>query len=126
MTKDTVLPCLADLRAVLSSYDADRGWRRDALCATADPEAFFPSPGGAGAAGRMARRVCRGCPVRVACLRFALDHDERDGIWGGLSTGQRDRLRRGQTVPWRGDARRTVRLDSCGCLVECDTRRRAA
>ncbi len=33
--------------------------------------------------------------VRAECLEYALAHDERFGIWGGLSERERRRLRRG-------------------------------
>lgn len=33
------------------------------------------------------------CPVRLACLTYALDTDERFGIWGGMSDRERRRIR---------------------------------
>ena len=65
-------------------------WRLDALCAETDPEAFFPEKGGS---TREAKRVCAGCPVVGQCLQYALDQDERFGIWGGLSERERRRIR---------------------------------
>ena len=67
------------------------GWQDRALCAQTDPEAFFPEKGGS---TREAKRVCRGCEVRAECLEYALEHDERFGIWGGLSERERRRLKR--------------------------------
>ena len=69
----------------------DRGWQDRALCAQTDPEAFFPEKGGS---TREAKRTCRACEVRAECLAYALDHDERFGIWGGLSERERRRLKR--------------------------------
>jgi WhiB family redox-sensing transcriptional regulator len=69
---------------------AENSWRLDALCAETDPEAFFPEKGGS---TREAKRVCTGCEVRAECLEFALENDERFGIWGGLSERERRRLR---------------------------------
>jgi WhiB family redox-sensing transcriptional regulator len=44
-----------------------------------------------------ARRICGRCPVRNACLQYAMDVEadgERlHGVWGGLSPIQRQRLR---------------------------------
>lgn len=31
----------------------------------------------------LAKKICRPCPVRLACARWALEHGERDGVWGG-------------------------------------------
>lgn len=67
-------------------------WQERALCAQTDPEAFFPEKGGS---TREAKRICSGCDVRAECLDYALAHDERFGIWGGLSERERRRLRRG-------------------------------
>jgi len=69
----------------------DLGWQERALCAQTDPEAFFPEKGGS---TREAKKVCRACDVRAECLEYALAHDERFGIWGGLSERERRRLKR--------------------------------
>jgi WhiB family redox-sensing transcriptional regulator len=66
-------------------------WQERALCAQTDPEAFFPEKGGS---TREAKKICEGCPVRAECLAYALAHDERFGIWGGLSERERRRLKR--------------------------------
>lgn len=66
-------------------------WQEQALCAQTDPEAFFPEKGGS---TRDAKRICVGCEVKGACLEYALEQDERFGIWGGLSERERRRLRR--------------------------------
>lgn len=41
-----------------------------------------------------AKRICGLCPVRDECLTWALDHNEPEGIWGGLDPKERKRLRR--------------------------------
>lgn len=85
---------LWEAAAGLYSTDGDEGelaWQADALCAQTDPEAFFPEKGGS---TRDAKRVCNECPVREACLEYAMDNDERFGIWGGLSEHERRRLRK--------------------------------
>ncbi|HEX7354320.1 MAG TPA: WhiB family transcriptional regulator [Mycobacteriales bacterium] len=66
-------------------------WQERALCAQTDPESFFPEKGGS---TREAKRVCTSCEVSAECLEYALAHDERFGIWGGLSERERRRLRR--------------------------------
>ncbi|GII99304.1 transcription factor WhiB [Sediminihabitans luteus] len=67
------------------------GWQERALCAQTDPEAFFPEKGGS---TREAKKVCSGCEVRAECLEYALENDERFGIWGGLSERERRKLKR--------------------------------
>mgnify|MGYP000911190571 FL=1 len=66
-------------------------WQTDALCAQTDPEAFFPEKGGS---TRDAKRICTLCDVRGECLEYALQNDERFGIWGGLSERERRKLKR--------------------------------
>lgn len=78
------------------SFDAlfgavEQEWQDQALCAQTDPEAFFPEKGGS---TREAKRICQACGVRDECLEFALEHDERFGIWGGLSERERRRLKK--------------------------------
>lgn len=71
--------------------DNPLAWQADALCAQTDPEAFFPEKGGS---TRDAKRICQSCEVRAQCLEYALQNDERFGIWGGLSERERRRLKR--------------------------------
>ncbi len=71
--------------------DSPLAWQVDALCAQTDPEAFFPEKGGS---TRDAKRICTSCEVKGECLEYALQNDERFGIWGGLSERERRRLRR--------------------------------
>ena len=80
----------ADVEALPFS-DGPLAWQQHALCAQTDPEAFFPEKGGS---TRDAKRVCGVCPVREECLQYAMDNDERFGIWGGLSERERRRLRK--------------------------------
>jgi len=71
-------------------------WMNDALCAETDPEAFFPEKGGS---TRDAKKICTACEVKEQCLDFALERDERFGIWGGLSVRERRKLRRPRQSP---------------------------
>lgn len=66
-------------------------WQSDSLCAQTDPEAFFPEKGGS---TRDAKKICTSCEVRDRCLEYALENDERFGIWGGLSERERRKLRK--------------------------------
>jgi WhiB family transcriptional regulator, redox-sensing transcriptional regulator len=71
--------------------DNPLAWQSDSLCAQTDPEAFFPEKGGS---TRDAKKICGSCEVRMHCLEYALENDERFGIWGGLSERERRKLRK--------------------------------
>jgi len=75
----------------LRSGEDEMSWQERALCAQTDPESFFPEKGGS---TREAKRVCTGCEVKGDCLEYALENDERFGIWGGLSERERRRLKK--------------------------------
>ena len=80
------------LQVVMMPADlAELEWQDKALCAEVDPEIFFPEKGGS---TREAKRVCRSCEVRAQCLEYALENDERFGIFGGFSERERRRLKR--------------------------------
>jgi WhiB family redox-sensing transcriptional regulator len=64
-------------------------WQESALCAQTDPELFFPEQGGSTV---KARRVCARCEVIEKCLEYALSHQERFGVWGGMSEEERRAL----------------------------------
>lgn len=61
----------------------------DAACRGMDAETFFPASDGDDS---LAKEICASCPVRSACLGFAIEHGERFGIWGGLGEKERARL----------------------------------
>jgi WhiB family transcriptional regulator, redox-sensing transcriptional regulator len=75
----------------LQGGEDEMSWQERALCAQTDPESFFPEKGGS---TREAKKVCTGCDVKGDCLEYALAHDERFGIWGGLSERERRRLKK--------------------------------
>lgn len=70
-------------------------WMAAARCAQTDPEVFFPKKGRPDSTS-WAKRICRRCPVRQACLAHALEHRENDGVWGGLSPRERRALLRAE------------------------------
>ncbi|GAB3566924.1 MULTISPECIES: WhiB family transcriptional regulator [Amycolatopsis] len=82
-----------ELGELVDLFDNDEPpeWQDRALCAQTDPEAFFPEKGGS---TREAKRICQGCEVKGECLEYALAHDERFGIWGGLSERERRKLKK--------------------------------
>lgn len=65
-------------------------WVDEAVCASTDPELFFPL---AGDNPRDAVAICNTCPVMAQCLEYALDIPSLDGIWGGTTMRQRGEIR---------------------------------
>jgi WhiB family redox-sensing transcriptional regulator len=82
---------LGELTDLFDALEDEQDWQERALCAQTDPEAFFPEKGGS---TREAKRICLGCEVKDECLEYALAHDERFGIWGGLSERERRKLKK--------------------------------
>lgn len=70
-------------------------WRDNAACINENPELFFPdvTSGHVLLWIEQAVRVCRSCQVTSECLKWALDNNQDDGIWGGMSEEERQRLR---------------------------------
>ncbi len=64
------------------------GWEKDADCQRTPTEVFYPQPRTARSAAP-AKRICRSCPVRESCLRFALACGDRQGIFGGTTPTER-------------------------------------
>jgi WhiB family redox-sensing transcriptional regulator len=71
-------------------------WRDYAACRDGDPELFFPDCDTRSARTQVktAKLICRGCPVQMTCLDWALASGQESGIWGGLTEDERRRLQR--------------------------------
>jgi WhiB family redox-sensing transcriptional regulator len=80
------------------SSERGTNWRDRAECLTEDPELFFPvgvrNNGSGYEQQERAKKVCGRCAVREACLSFALETNQNDGVWGGLGENERRALRR--------------------------------
>jgi WhiB family redox-sensing transcriptional regulator len=89
----------------LLAEEADNGWRSEAACLTEDPELFFPEGESERYRGQIvaALEVCATCGVADACLAFAIETEQRTGIWGGTTAAER----RGLEVV-AGQVRRTM------------------
>ena len=66
-------------------------WRDSALCAQVGGDLWFPEKGGPSGA---AKQICAVCPVREACLEYALENDITAGIWGNTTPLERRTLKR--------------------------------
>lgn len=75
-------------------HDHPGEWQSYAACVGDMGAAFYPPVGSERKSVRVirerrAKAVCATCPVRADCLQHALDHDERYGIWGGMTGRER-------------------------------------
>lgn len=72
-------------------------WRERGLCWQSEAPNFFPHVGQVDQAAQ-AKAVCRGCPVTVECLEYALvafpSRRYDFGIWGGTTAAERQQMRR--------------------------------
>jgi WhiB family redox-sensing transcriptional regulator len=64
-------------------------WRQRAACKGVDPDIFYPA---SDEEAEEAKAICAQCPVREACLEYALANRERDGVWGGATERERRRM----------------------------------
>lgn len=109
--------------AVFRDRIEDYDWMNRARCRGADPAIFHPldmredlppKSRRKGRTGRdqseknpqyalrvaAAKEICWGtngegeCPVRKQCLEWALEHNEKEGVWGGASERERRKERR--------------------------------
>lgn len=67
-------------------------WQTQAACSTADPDLFFPDADTPAERIEEAKRICDGCPVKQTCLEDAIKRGETEGICGGLTHAERNRL----------------------------------
>lgn len=85
---------MAVLTTPIATADPEQAedWREQALCAQADPEAWWPETGGS---TREAKRICQRCKVRTECLEYALSiAPAPGGIWAGLTVKERNKIKR--------------------------------
>jgi len=71
-------------------------WVRQAACRGMPVNWWFPDPDDTKVAEMVerAKSVCAGCPVLAPCQRWGLGHPAERGVWGGLTEGERRRVRR--------------------------------
>ena len=73
----------------MKSLMRTQAWRTQARCKGIDPEIFYPVSDEDADEGKA---ICAECPVRLACLEYALAYRERDGLWGGATERERRRI----------------------------------
>ena len=80
-----------DLYKAFASVLESRDWAEHANCKGMDTNLFFPSLGGN--IDPFAREVCFTCDVQEECLWYANQTRSTDGMFGGLTPGQREEWR---------------------------------
>lgn len=89
----------------------DFNWHDKAECAKPEHKAiskfFFSS---IPSEKYQARNLCFSCPVRKECLKWALEHKEIWGVWGGKDEGE---IRRALSVSHTGEEIRRQRFPNC-------------
>jgi len=70
---------------------ADVVWRSKGACQGLDAEIFYPENEDH---AEFALSVCGECAVRIACLDYALDTREQQGVWGGATARDRRKMLR--------------------------------
>ena len=64
-------------------------WRELGACKGLEPSIFYPDDDDE---ALDAKAVCADCGVRIACLEFALQVREKQGVWGGATERERRRM----------------------------------
>lgn len=104
-----------DTRGV--THDPGTDWRARAACLEHDAELWFSLDE---RDRNQAIRICvTDCPVRTTCLQYALDNDERAGVWAGYDISEhRIRIRRQRDKARRDAGPPNPRLKLTDALVE--------
>jgi WhiB family redox-sensing transcriptional regulator len=65
-------------------------------CVYANTELFFPVGSSMKAIKQSneAKAICNECPVKVACLEYAISSNQDSGVWGGTTEEERKSIRR--------------------------------
>ena len=74
-------------------------WQEQAECRHYDNVLFFGPDQGESELEKQTREaeakaVCRQCPVIEPCLEFAMETNQKYGIWGGMNDKERASLKR--------------------------------
>ncbi|GAA2990404.1 hypothetical protein GCM10017559_08020 [Streptosporangium longisporum] len=94
-------------------------WDKDAACRRESKELMFPlSYAAENPQVREAKAVCRSCPITSACLAYALERGEPEGIWGGQTPQERRRSRTDTFTPVPAPVRKPQQQwTSGGCPI---------
>lgn len=93
-------PADDSLGEVLELLGAKPTWHRDAACREHPELSWFVDRG---QDLTEQRAICSRCLARTECATDAINRGERHGLWGGLTTPERQRLRKSsaEEEPWK-------------------------
>lgn len=78
----------------MSEFGVER-WMDSAACLVAsDPEMFFPMKEDEKISTHVAKTYCATCAVVSECLQYAMSERIDHGVWGGLTSKERKKLRK--------------------------------
>ena len=87
---------MAEERRFPPLREGDWDWQGSAACRGQDTANFYHPDNERGPTRvrreQRAKAVCSSCPVVQQCLRWALAAREPYGVWGGMSTEERESL----------------------------------
>ena len=90
----------------------DRDWVTRSACKGLDPTIFYPSTDDEAVE---AKAVCAECPVQGDCLEHAIGNREHNGVWGGATERERQRIiRRRRRLRAMGASTEGVGLEALG------------
>jgi WhiB family redox-sensing transcriptional regulator len=79
------------------NFDLEQeAWMEEGSCVYANTELFFPVGSSMKAIKQSneAKAICNECPVKVACLEYAISSNQDSGVWGGTTEEERKSIRR--------------------------------
>lgn len=87
---------MADERRFPALREGDWDWQMNAACRGTDTSQFYHPENERGPSRvrreMRAKAICSNCTVVQSCLRWALAAREPYGVWGGLSTEEREAM----------------------------------
>lgn len=87
---------MADERRFPALREGDWDWQMNAACRGIDTSQFYHPENERGPSRvrreMRAKAICSNCTVVQSCLRWALAAREPYGVWGGLSTEEREAM----------------------------------
>lgn len=73
-------------------------WFKLGNCFGKDTSIFYPEIGDTQTAKR-AVKLCSSCSVKAECLAYALNNNEKFGVWGGFTSRRRRKIRAMVSIP---------------------------